>query len=256
MLKRTMQISAISAALLLSGCVATDENLLRPPWADEPLLTSPQCNSLSVDNVLSFMIKYEAYGAGGGSAQAGKKAMEKYTLASALINRANLCLAEALELKDVTESLLKEQKILLGGTSLSDNEMETHRAISMNASEAIRQATGKISQVSPEQTTNFVIGTVAFLGGAYETIRIKSAIDPLLDDLKSAASGNYVSAGFGLITAAVSGGNAIYTISTGLPDHLSNIWNTGMFLLDYAQSEDLDLPSDATDKFTSLAGWD
>jgi hypothetical protein len=270
MLKKVCKVSSLVFFVAISGCAATDkmssawnnEALVTPPlWADELLLAGSKCDTLTVENVNSFLQTYmKSKVLNVNNESAGKDAMDTYTLASVLVNRSQLCLSEALALKNVTEDLLKEKAILLGGTSLGAKEIEKHREYSRQASTEIKTATAKIGTLAPEQQKSFILGTATYLTGTYTTLQIKSAIEDYVNetskDISGGADGSMSDDIVGYWDTIVSkagstfgDGKLIYNITAGLPEHTENMYETGQYFIEYAQQENLDLPSDVTSMF-------
>lgn len=246
-------LASVVSASMLAGCAGTTQ-VSKPLWADEPLLSASECNNLTAENITSFLVKYGTTSSLGLSASS-RDLMEKYTFSSALINRANSCMAQALDLKEVVAQLDIERKILLSGTSLSSEEMDKHRAISASASDEIRSRAEQSGELGDEQKNNFTIGIVAYLGGIYETAGMREEVQKVATDMASAASGNVMASGFSMASTLIGGGSALYTVASGFPDHGKKIYNTAEFLIDYSQSNDIDLPADATNQFGDVGGW-
>jgi hypothetical protein len=265
----------IGMSLSLVGCAATDnivekfssKESARPIWADEALISGEQCDTLTVENIQSFLIKYsQATELESGSKEIGDEAMNTYTLASVLINRSQLCLSQALALKSTTENLLKEKEILLGGTSLSKKEIEQHREYSQAASMQIKAATEQVDSLEPEQRKSLILGITTYLSGTYTTMKIKKVLNKYVDKtsdqistITSGAKTNFLSSAIGVVSGslnnALSDGNKIYNIVTGLPEHGKSLYETGTYFIDYAKQQDLDLPTDTTEDFLSTTDW-
>lgn len=266
---------AIGILMTLVGCAATEDlmsNLSskessRPIWADEPLISGDQCDTLTVDNIKSFLIKYsQAEDLESKSDEFGNEAMNTYTLASVLINRSQLCLSHALALKSTTENLLKEKAILLGGTSLSKKEIAQHREYSQAASKEIKAASAQVDSLAPEQKKSLILGITTYLSGTYTTMKIKKAMvkyvdktsDKLSATAKSAKSdylGSAMDAVSGSFNSVLGDGKKIYDIVAGLPLHGKSLYETGTYFIEYANQQNLDLPSDTTDEFLSTVDW-
>jgi hypothetical protein len=280
-------VMGCTSTFILAGCGSTGEsgegsfldNLTSnfadqaeeaPAWASEPLIQEDKCDSFSKENITSFVLTYQQqpFTLQTSASEAGKRAMQTYTLASALINRSQLCLAESLNLKATSEILLKEKEILLSGTSLSKKEIEKHRAYSSEASKEIQLATSKIDELSPEKRKTFILGVGTYLAGSYQTVRIKEAVANYLSKTSDTVTANaslaqssgnnpvgWLVAGLNIATTATSGAATMYNIGGGLPDHLTNLYDTSQHLIEFSQSENLSLPSDITDEFMSVTGW-
>lgn len=271
---KTVKVSSLVLLVFLSGCAATatvtdtiDELLgsetdIAPPlWANEPLLAGSQCDTLTVNNVNGFLQTYMVSQISNANAEsAAKDAMDTYTLASVLVNRSQLCLAEALSLKEVSEDLLKEKEILLGGTSLGKKEIEQHREYSQQASIEIKNATAEIEKLGPEQQKSFVLGTATYLTGTYTTMQMKSALERyvakttnyaknLKNGVQPEKDKSYWDSIMDTASSFFGDGKLIYNLLAGLPDHAENMYETGKYFIEYAQQENLELPADVTDIF-------
>ncbi|WP_100642413.1 hypothetical protein [Alteromonas facilis] len=278
----------VFSLLWLSGCASTggddDSGLLgnfgnmlssnddeKPLWANEPLVTQTMCDSFTLENITSFTNTYarnEQLNAGSSAEQAGKQAMDTYSLAAVLVNRAQLCMAEALELKDVTDTLLLEREILTSGTSMSEKEIEKHREYSASASTEIMSYSNQIDSITPEQRKLFLLGITTYLTGSYTTAKIEDAVatytEKASDSLQRStqAASNSTNKVAGWLNAAVevfntsaSGGSRLYSIGSGLVPHLQKLYETGEYLIEYASENDIELPDNATTEFLALGGW-
>jgi len=158
-IKRTAHLSLIALAITLGACSATDatnsvssfvsnvadtikggEGSEAPKWANEPLIAENECNNFTRQNVENFLLTYDGsqdLTLSGNADQAGVKAMGTYLLSAALINKAQRCMADALALKETLDLLEQEKQIILGGTSLSNSEIEKHREYSAQASQEL-----------------------------------------------------------------------------------------------------------------------
>lgn len=281
----TMLLSA-----LLGGCASTDEdsdggmlddlsNMMsssdageeQPLWANEPLVTVDECNSFTMENIESFMTTYSANSQEietDSAKLAGKKAMERYTLAAVLVNRAQLCMAEALNMKETIDTLRKEREILLSGTSMSKGEIEKHRQYSAQASEEVRAYSAKIDTIEPEKRETLILGISTYLTGTYTTVRVQDAVERFIKKSSDAISNNtakakssenkamgWINAGLAVFDTTAGGSATLYNIGSGMTDHLLNLYDTGTYLMSFAQSENLELPSDATSEFLSVSDW-
>lgn len=271
---------SLSAAVLISACATTDDMLNKltaagsaekPKWISEALVTEDKCNTFTFDNVSSFVKSYDqaklAADAKPEDKAAALKVMETYTLASILVNRSQLCLAEALELKETTESLLKEKEILLTGTSMTKSQIEEHRVYSMAASQEIKTAIDKAGDLQPKQRETFTLGTATYFAGSYTTAEIREDIQAYakktsatLSDTKDSATngGTLQSIMDGTIRAWESLGTAakiMRNLGDGMDGHMKNLYQNSQFLLAYSKQQNLDLPPDAT-QLLSDTSWE
>lgn len=281
-------IGSIAVGLCLSGCANTEKGnggnvfsgvtdmfetstskTTAPAWANEPLITAGECNSFTMDNVSSFVSTYDSQPMGpkDSAELAGQKAMDKYTLAAVLVNRAQLCMAQALDLKGTIETLEKEREILLSGTSLSKEEIEKHREYSAQASAEVKKFTSEIDTIEPEKRESLTLGIATFLTGSYTTVRVTDAVQTYIqrtsDDVSSSAkvaqrqntAQSWLAAGQSIFSKASGGGTVIYNIASGMTDHVMSLYDTGNYFMEFAKSQDLNLPADATSGFLSESDW-
>lgn len=278
-------VSSITIGLCLSGCASTEndsgDSMLggmfessassssAPAWANEPLITSGECNSFTMDNVTSFVSTYasQPMAASDSAELAGQKALDKYTLAAVLVNRAQLCMAEALDLKGTIETLEKEREILLSGTSMSKEEIEKHREYSLEASSEVKKYTTEIDSIEPEKRETLTLGIGTFLTGSYTTLRVTDAVETYVkrtsDSISSSARSaktkksaeGWLAAASNIFSKASGGGEIIYNIASGMTDHVVNLYDTGNYFMEFAESQDLELPVDVTSSFLSESDW-
>ncbi|WP_427982870.1 hypothetical protein [Agarivorans sp.] len=277
-IKQKTGLAALAVAVsLLAGCATSPDDLLSQfatnketstaeeqleapvmlaidNWYQDPVFAETDCDSLSSKMVTDLVARYTV---SQGTEDAGSEMMLMYTLSSALVNRSMLCISQALDLKDTTEQLLKEREILLSGSSLSRNEVEEHRLYSEEASDAIRQAAAEVDELQPEQRKSLVIGIATFLAGGYATGRLVDSGIDFAQDTADLAQGKGLTVGnlLSKVTSTFSGGKALYTVTTGMPEHVSNLYETGTYFIDYAHNQDLDLPEDATSQFMKVGAW-
>ena len=240
----------------------------KPAWAKHPVIASDSCDSLEYSDVIEFLKKYYYPTLGYSSKQneAGRQMMETYAIATSLILRSQTCLAEALEIKGLTDKLKKQQKLVSSGTSMSKRELKKQRKLTTDASAKITAAAKKTEQMTPEQRKRFSLGSAAYLAGTYATARLFKTMEDYASETKdgvSALAGSSKKSGFGIPNmddlkkaAGVFGtANTVRVLFTGLQDHASNLYSTSKFLIEYSKEQKLDLPPDATEQLSSVVDW-
>ena len=289
-MKKTKQyfhsFAVITSVIVLTACSATEikqtvgdtyNNVAAtitgseaPAWASAPLIAESQCNSFSYKNVENFLAVYaskENYSLKGTANEAGQRAMGTYMISAALINKAQTCMAEALELKETITLLEEEKKIILSGTSLSESEITRHREISAEANEAIVSYSQQVDELSPQKSESLVLGISTFLTGTYTTVRMEDAIadytkkvaESSSNSAKSVKNNNSPTAWLNAIAdvfdTTAGGGATIANIGSGLVPHMKKLYSTGEYLMEYSRKNNLTLPSNATEEFMSMGGW-
>lgn len=240
-----------------------NQSVEKPAWHNEKLVTCDECNSITYDNVKSFVDAYyreeEKQSMSSNDEAAGQELMQSYTMASLLINRSQLCLAQALKLKEVTDDLLKEKAILLCGTSLSKKEIKKHREYSKEASQKIISTTRKTSTLTKEQRKNFSLGTATYLTGTYMTQKtakdVAKYIQVIADNISNDSTAvtdsnitNILNKGASMLklsgTAKAAG--TLKNLSAGIDDHMLNLATTSKSIYQYSRKQNLKLPADAS----------
>lgn len=244
-----------------------NQSVEKPAWQNEKLVTCDECNSITYDNVKSFVDAYyreeEKQRMSSGDEAAGQELMQSYTMASLLINRSQLCLAQALKLKEVTDDLLKEKEILLSGTSLSKKEIEKHREYSKEASQKIVSTTQETSTLTKEQRRNFSLGTATYLTGTYMTQKTAKDVAKYIQVIAGNISGettavtgnditNIFNKGASMLklSGATKAAGTLKNLSAGIDDHMLNLATTSKSIYRYSQKQNLKLPADTSQYVT------
>ena len=252
---------------LTNALPGKSKSVEKPAWYNEKLITCDVCDSITYDNVTSFLKAYnieeQKQRASTKDEAKGRELMQSYTMASLLINRSQLCLAQALELKEVTEDLLKEKEILLTGTSLSKKEIKKHREYSKEAGQKIISATKKTENLTKEQQKNFSLGTATYLTGTYMTQKTVKDAHKYLDTVsnktakdakavKNSDMTTILNKGADLLpfSSAATAAATIKNLSSGIDDHMLNLATTSKSIYRYSQKQELKLPADATQYVT------
>lgn len=262
-----MMMGYVSIVSAQEGEVVTPDKL---EWTNDAYLTSNSCfddsetntASLVVANIVSrYMTKNYVTDVGVASYQL----VQDYLIASLLVNRGNLCLAQSMGLKEVEEELLHEQQILLSGTSVSKKEVARHRKIATSASEKIEAAADQLSEMAVDKKRYFTAGSITYLLGIVQTVRIKQSFDNVLNASKSTVASTVASAksegalGLGRTLAGVGslikGGGGVAKVSKGIPKHLSNLVASGNTIMKYSEKYDVPLGEDVTDEFANVLGF-
>ncbi|NIB40219.1 hypothetical protein HBA55_11520 [Pseudomaricurvus alkylphenolicus] len=241
-----------------------------PAWSEDPVIASEDCADLSYPKAIKFLEKYyyPLLDYSDESKEAGVEMMGTYLIAESLISRSQICLAEALELKSLKADLQKRQQILTSGTSMSRKEMKKQRKLSAKANKAITRTANKTDELTPKQRKVFTAGSATFLAGTYATSRLKDAIAAYAaesgEDIQKAAEVDRSKGILGLVnkenvktvTSLFGKANTVSTLTSGLKEHIPNLFKTGKFLVRYAEQQKLDLPPDATQQLSSVVGWE
>ncbi|WP_321392653.1 hypothetical protein [uncultured Desulfuromusa sp.] len=252
----------------LMGCESTKSGMGRilptqefehPAWYNEPLVTGDVCDTFTYDNVNSFLSSYEQEQQNlekNSKEIKIQKMANSYTMASLLINRSQLCLCEALKLKNTTDDIEKEKQILLSGTSLSKNQIEMHREISNSISQKIIEASEQSKTLKEEQKRSFTLGSGIYLLGNYQTQKVsKSVLNYLAKVAEDLSFDNKSTSEFPLpsleilrekYSATYGAAKIINNIGSGIETHMLKTAETGQYLYLYSQKQNLDLPSDTS----------
>lgn len=248
-----------AAAILISSVSYSSS----AQWATSPVISSSDCKSLDYQDIVKFLSTYfyPTLGYSKNQDAAGREMMESYAIATALVLRSQTCMAEALELKEVSDALKKEQVLVSSGTSMSKKEIKKQRKLSADASRKIEQAAKAKKDLTPEQRKLFSVGATAYLVGTHATSELFKKIEAYSKATsKEVQSGglfnrNSLEGSFNKVKGIVGTANTIRVISSGMKDHLKTLFHTSKFIMEYCKNEDIELPSEATDSITSSVEW-
>lgn len=277
-MNNTAGIGALAGALVtLALAISGSAHAQRSAWVNEPVVTGDGCDDLDYEKVLTFVDNYLGDGLSYGindEEESGAAMMENYTIASALVLRSQVCLAEALELKKLADNLRKQQSVLTSGTSLSSRQMKRQRKITAKANEEIQETAAEIDELTPEQREAFGQGAAAYLLGTYATGQVFKSVDEYMIESAAATraeseqAANATKSRFGNIPGAdkVAGvaqaGVSIFkragetkTVFKGLKDHTVDLYETSQFLRDYSSDNGVALPADATEQLAQVSDW-
>jgi len=250
------------------GQVAVAQDRLA--WISDPIIQAESCDKLEYENVVTFLQTYFYPTLGYTAAQrkVGRDMMANYAIASALISRSQICLAEALELKKLTDQLKKQNAVLTSGTSMSKRQLKKQRKLTAEANEKISAAAEEAGELTPDQRKTFAMGTAAYLAGTYATAQLFRSVDDYLVETKDSVSETVESttsdtSTFGLpglgsvkkVVGTFGTANTVTVLFRGLNDHVGDLYTTSRFLMDYSQRQNIELPADATDQLASMTDW-
>lgn len=264
-LLKTFALSTIVVASL-AGCESTPKISnpfgntsydFDPKWKDSVVMIDNACTNFDFSNVLELIKTFyvaneaESYATGSDDTQV----LQNYLLSATLINKANICLANALEISNALILLEKERNILLGGTSIDEDALVDHRAYSTEASEAIRTRIEQVKALKPQQKGNIAIGISTYIGGTYTAAETSKDLTKLVKTTlnRTSESQGLIKQGWGAIEnlgreamEVVGSATIIAFVSKGMPSVLENWLLTGKTLMEFAQANDIDVPDDAT----------
>jgi hypothetical protein len=265
------------AGLGLSPCCSAAEGQL---WSAEAFVTAESCQQLTYADTLLFVNNHyaPAMAALSSSNNVESSFSTVYTLASTVLLRSQLCLAEALELKTVVEQLQQGQVLMQSGTSFGKNEIQKQRELSHEADLRIKEAAAQISELTPEQKQAFSTGVATYMAGAYSYLQMIKLLPELgqeaagktrgLLDLGTEAVSNPVStfgnllrrnkdgaAGAADAVASTSGAVFITQVLPDVKDQSVEVFETSQYLGQVVQDQGIELPADATDKLGEVMDW-
>lgn len=271
--------SGIAVALLAAGLALTcDAGAQRSAWASDPVITGEDCENLEYGQIATFVDEYlgGSMSYAGSEKESGAQMMGNYTIASTLVLRSQVCLAEALELKRLADDLRKQRAVLTSGTSLSKREMKRQRKMTAKANAEIESTAAEIEELTPEQRERFGKGTAAYLLGTYATGQVFKSVDEYMIESANATRQEAQQAaaaaqsksrfgslpGLGEVAGAAKAGAGIFKRATeagvvfkGLKDHTVDLYETSQFLREYSANNDVEVPADATDQLAQVSDW-
>jgi hypothetical protein len=268
-----IQDTASSAKVEIDKAVQKVESAMAEGgnWADDAYFNATSCLQKDAEEhtssaslvVASLLTRYATKEFQSDIGVASVQLVSDYHIASLLVNRGNLCLAQALGIKDVEEQLVEEQQLLLSGTSLTKKEVNRHRKIAKNASEKIAEVADSLEVISPEKKQYFSAGVTTYLLGIVQTVRIKQSFDNVTTAAKSTASLGDGKKGTAAIQAKAkslgglfTGGAGILRVFTGAPKHISKLVASGNNMVKYSKKYDIKIGEDVTKEFSSVLGFD
>ena len=272
LIKKLSMFTCASITLIgLTGCDATSsmpslDDLpfvgttvvqISKPWQFEPLVTDNKCNTFTFDNVASFIDTYYVSTQGFESKKEATqiKLLENYLLSAVLVNRANLCLAEALELDKLMADLHEEKKILTLGSSISESDMEKHRKYSEKASDQIKQTIEEIDSLSPEKKERLTIGISTLIGGSFTFVQTyEHAFEVIKEvgDIKIQKNNNMMLQALEIGTSWLEKSSVLSIVYDGMYDVGSSWMESTTALYQFSQSNDIDIPPNATSMYRDM----
>jgi hypothetical protein len=236
-------------------------------WNSHPVIVAGGCENLEYTQIVGFLAEYipanQTYSK---SKIATAGAMQShYTIATALVTRAQECLADALELKELGDRLRKQQAILTSGTSMSGGQIRKQRKLTAEANEEIQLAARQLANLTPVQRDRFSKGTSTYLAGTYATGQLYKAMGAYAASTASDAKKQVDSNDGSILDKSVRTVNTgkewvqatlkLRALSKNLHEHTIDLVRTGQFLRTYAEQRSVNLPSDATKRLSEVSDW-
>lgn len=241
-------------------------------WTSDPVVAGEGCDDLEYVDIAVFLESYlttsDSYE--GSKKESSAAMLLHYTIASALVNRSQVCLAEALELKALTDQLKEQQALLTSGTSMSKQQVKKQRALTAEANAEIEAAAARVEELTPEQKERFGKGTSAYFAGTYATGEVFRSIEGFIAETGRAAEQQVNNGkprsgalgGLGAMADAAKGAANVFGIAKGagfvfkgLKDHTTELVATSQYLKSYSEQKDIELPDDATNQLTGFNDW-
>ena len=263
----TQRFASLALALLASTAAFANT------WTSDPVVAGQGCDDLEYLQIAEFLDKYytanEQYSSN--EDQSSAAMLTNYTISSALVNRSQACLADALALKELADELREQQAVLTSGTSMSRRQVKRQRKLTSEANEEIQNAASRLDELTPEQRDRFGKGSAAYLAGTYATAQLFRGIDGYLVETAEAAKAQAEPEeksrfsripGLGRVTDAAKGAvgvfqmaNGVALVFKGLQDHTIELYKTSQFLRAYSDQNAVELPDDATDQLAEVSDW-
>lgn len=241
-------------------------------WTSDPVVTDEGCENLEYVDVATFLESYLTASDGyeGSKKESSAAMLLHYTIASALVNRSQGCLAEALELKALTDQLKEQQALLTSGTSMSKQQVKKQRELTAEANAEIEAAAAQIEELTPEQKDRFSKGSSTYFAGTYATGEVFRSIEGYVTETSSAAAQQLsddkprsgLLGGLGAVADVAKGAANVFGMAKGagyvfkgLKDHTTELVKTSQYLKSYSDDKDIELPEDATNQLTGFDDW-
>lgn len=257
-------------AVLASVTFVSPARAERDAWSSHAVMAGEGCDNLEYVEVAGFLqTHYYPSLTYGSKEESGQQMLTNYAIAGTLVARSQTCLADALELKELSDDLREQMALLKSGTSMSKRQLEKQRALTAEANAEIEAAAARLENLTPEQRERVGKGTAAYLAGAYATSQLFRSIDEYLADTGEAMEqqskpksrfgglsgiGSVVETVGGAVSAVGKASDA-GSIFVGLKDHVANLYETSQFLAAYSQEREIELPADATNQLAEFSDW-
>lgn len=254
-------IAAITVAIIASAAPAQSNG-----WIDDPVAGSEGCENLDHAQIQQFLVVYlyPALAYSGSQQESAYLIPFHYAMATTLVLRSQVCLTEALDLKDLAFELKEQVAVLTSGTSMSRRQIKKQRELTDQANAEIDRATARIDELSPEQRRLFARGTAAYVGGTYATWRVFHSIKQHVSDTKDEFKEireeeshvgrkltKFASGALGRAKLA----RDVSPVLRGLHEHTRSLYETSRFLVEYADQQKIEIPADATEQLAELSDW-
>ena len=255
--------------LLASAVFVSPVRAQTGSWSSHAVMAGEGCENLEYLEVADFLqVHYYPSLTYGSKEESGQQMLTNYAIAGTLVARSQACLADALELKELSDELKEQMALLKSGTSMSKRQLKKQRALTAEANAEIEAAAAQLEELTPEQRERLGKGSAAYLAGAYATSQLFRSIDDYLVETgevmeqSSKPKSRFGGLGIGNVAQAVGGavnafGKASDTgrVFVGLKDHVLNLYETSQFLAAYSREREIELPADATNQLAEFSDW-
>jgi hypothetical protein len=261
----------LAIALLASAAFVSPVRAQTGAWTSHPVMAAEGCDNLQYVEVADFLQThyYPSLTYGSSQDESGQQMLTNYGIAGTLVARSQACLADALELKELSDELREQTALLKSGTSMSKRQLKKQRALTAEANAEIEAAAARLEELTPEQRERFGKGSAAYLAGAYATSQLFRSIDEyLVETRKDVGQSSKPKSrfgglpGIGKVTDSVGGVVSAFgkasdagRIFAGLKDHVANLYETSQFLAAYSREKEIELPADATNQLAEFSDW-
>lgn len=274
-----MKLCKALVAMGLAGAMALPAFADRG-WSNDEFISADDCTNIDYEDAVRFVDEHflPALGYLPAADDVEEQFFKVYVLSSAVTLRSQMCLAESLELKELTDQLKQEQALIQSGTSFGRNEILKQRELSEAADAQIRAASEQIEELSPEQRKTMTVGIATYLAGAYATSEMLQTVDEVAikagedaknsaDNLKDLANDPGKALG-GLFKKknksksrnGIHNAAKVVTFFTellpGVKDQVVRLFDTGTYLTQFSSMHAMELPADATDKLSGVMDWE
>lgn len=209
------------------------------------------CASLNMDSMMGAAT-------GGGSEQSNvnaddvvanqEKIVQEYVLAAGAVNAAQIKIATALDLKEQVAMLEDEAKVLGSGSVQDSDSLEKISETSARADAAIQSALEDGKSLSGESKKELALSLIPYALSVKQVKEMSDEFKPFLGSAQAAIS-NASMTEKATVTSKLSSGMYVAKNAPGL---ITDLVSTGSKLLSYAESQNIEVPAEATDALGAL----
>lgn len=171
------------------------------------------------------------------------KLVRAYGKTAVSVNKAQVLLAKAFDLKDLVAQLEAEQEALSSGSVTDEKSIKANKQLTEKANKAIQEKMKNGEQLSDEGREYYIKSFSPYVKGLLGSKKMVEESEGFVDSAKST-----ISAASFLEKAKLTQKLQVGTyLATKAPDLAKGLWETSKMMITYGQKNEIDVPEDATD---------